>query len=298
VMVDSGIVKPQDYERYYNKFLLEARLELKKQAIAEKTKAIEKAEDKKAANKKDADDEDENDDDGNADLELLAKLLLPFHDQQPAVSSLFKQMLQSNDKKLKYATMMLLLRNKKSYPDTMMHYFAGMDDYRFKLYSSLKKLNRLTIFPAGFNNHLDLSRSALLEKKSYNKPDSLVYIDRMPAEYKGKKGYIYFYKYKLKKDDASWKLATVGLVPEDPSRFEFEEKEKSLFDWRMSLLNFQWLINPYDFTSFTDTRIKPDDPLPPQLSKALKKLLYSKRKSAKEFYNAEDDSSRPDFTID
>ena len=50
-MVDSNLVKPKDYETYFSKFLLEAKQELKKQAIAEKKKAIQKAEDRKMKRK-------------------------------------------------------------------------------------------------------------------------------------------------------------------------------------------------------------------------------------------------------
>ena len=39
--------KPADYQIYFSKFLIEAKQELKKQAIAEKKKAIEKAEEDK-----------------------------------------------------------------------------------------------------------------------------------------------------------------------------------------------------------------------------------------------------------
>jgi len=37
-----------------------------------------------------------------------------------------------------------------------------------------------------------------------------VYLARLKAEYKNKKGFVYFYKYKTKKDDMAWKLASVG----------------------------------------------------------------------------------------
>ena len=43
-MADSNLLRPSDYVMYYNKFLLEAKQELKKQSIAEKKAAIEKAE--------------------------------------------------------------------------------------------------------------------------------------------------------------------------------------------------------------------------------------------------------------
>jgi hypothetical protein len=194
--------------------------------------------------------------------------------------------------------MLLLLRNNKPCSDSLPEYFGSLDDYRYQLYTDLKDLKKLNKFPALYNNHLDLGRSSLLEKKSYGKPDTLVYVDRLKAEFKGKEGFIYFYKYKTKKDDLSWKLATVGLVPEDPSKFEFEDNGGP-DDSRLDFPYFKSSRHSrYDFTSFGDTRIKEDEPLPDQLKKALKKMLYSRRKSAKEFYQDERNRSGNDIIID
>jgi hypothetical protein len=153
-------------------------------------------------------------------------------------------------------------------------------------------------FPALYNNHLDLGRSSLLERKSYGKPDSVIYLDRLKAEYKERKGYVYFYKYKAKKDDLTWKLATVGLLPEDPKKFEFDEESKnSASRFVFSYYNTS-SQNQYDFTSFTDTKIKDDEPITDQLKKALKKILYSHRKSAKQFYNDENDRNDDNDYVD
>jgi hypothetical protein len=182
--------------------------------------------------------------------------------------------------------------------DTLPEYFAGLEEYRYELYKDLKEIKKADKFPARYNNHLDLGKSKLMEEKSYDKPDSLLYIDRLPAELKGKKGFVYFYKYKTKKDDLAWKLATVGLVPQDPKAFEFENMVKPGFDDYASFRMGNY--NNIDFTSFSDTKIKDDEPLAEQLTKTLKKLLYSKNKSGKEFYGREgrndyDISSRIDF---
>ncbi|MEI9913251.1 MAG: hypothetical protein WDO71_28565 [Bacteroidota bacterium] len=298
-MVDSNLVKPKDYQIYFSKFLIEAKQELKKQAIAEKNKAIKKAEDDKEE-KKDIYRNDEDQDYGNEDLGLYATLLLPYMETNATVQPLIQQMLKSNDKKLKYRTMLLLLRNNKAVPDTLSDYFAGLDEYRYELYTDLKELEKEDKFPGKYNNHLDLGKSKLMKEKTYDKPDSLLYIDRLPAEIKGRKGFIYFYKYKTKKDDLTWKLATVGLVPQDPATFEFENTEKPGYSDYYSPFSYRSGDHyKYDFTSFSDTKIKDDEPLPEQLTKALKKLLYSKRKSAKEFYEKEDrnnyEASRIDF---
>ncbi|MBL7744726.1 MAG: hypothetical protein JNN00_14740, partial [Chitinophagaceae bacterium] len=286
-MVDSGLVKPADYQPYFSKFLIEAKQELKKQAIAEKNKAIKKAEeDKEEKNNAYRDNDDK--DDGNEDLGLYATLLLPNAETSPAVKPLIQQMLASNDKRLKYNTMFLLLRNNKDIPDTLPAWFAGLDEYRYDLYKDMKELNKPDRFPAKYNNHLDLGKSKLMDEKSYDRPDSVAYIDRLPAEIKGKKGFVYFYKYKSKKDDLTWKLATVGLVPEDPGSFEFENVEKPDYDdYYSPMIPGSSDYYVLDLTSFSDTKIKEDEPMSQQLAIALKKMLYAKRKSASQFYERE-----------
>lgn len=296
-MIDSNIIQPKDYEMYFSKFLIEAKQELKKQAIAEKKKSIEKAEErKKDINAMSNNKSDEERDAGNDDLSLYATLLLPFWDINAAVQPLIRQMLKSNDQQLKYNTLMLLLDNNKPYPDTLLNYFGSMDKYRYQLYADLKQKGKPDKFPSLYNNHLDLGKSLLLDKKLYDKPDSVVYVDRLKITYKEKNGFIYFYKYKTKKDDLNWKLALVGLVPENPHFFEFDDT----FQKNSTLLNFERiapaLYNLYDFTSFTEIKIIDGNPIDNQLKAALKKILYSRRKSAKEFYgDPGDKTTETDF---
>jgi uncharacterized protein YbaP (TraB family) len=291
-MADSNLVKPADYQIYFIKFLIEAKQELKKQTIAEKNKAIKKAEEDKN-DKKDINNDEEKDS-GNDDLSLYATLLLPYAETNANVQPLIQQMLNSNDKQLKYSIMLLLLRNNKPFPDTLPGYFAGLDEYRYDLYKVLKRLGKKDKFPLQYNNHLDLGKSKLVEEKSYGMPDSILYVDRLPAEFRGKKGFIYFFKYKNKKDDLAWKLATVGLVPEDPKVFEFEIDHKPELNDYLSSYRLKDFYR-YDFTGFSETKIKDDEPLSDQLNKTLKKLLYSKRKSAKQFYE-KNETSRYDVT--
>lgn len=303
-MVDSNLIKAKDYEMYYSKFFLEAKQEMKKQAISEKNKSIEKAVKEKEKEGKGGImgilpygyDEEEKDY-GNDRLALYATLLIPFSDTKPAVLPLIEQMLASSDKRLKYRTMMLLINSDKRYPDTMLNYFAGLDEYRYELYDDLKELKKLNKFPDKYNNHIDLAKSMLLNMKSYDKPDSVVYIDRLSATVKDKKGYVYFFRYKTKKDDPIWKIASAGLIPEDPKKFEFEEKESdriwSSFDLTdISSYDYmsRYARSGGDFTEFTDIKIKDEIELPDQLKKQLRKQLYSLRKSAREFYSRENDS--------
>jgi len=288
-MTDSNLVKPQDYEIYFSKFLIEAKQELKKQSISEKRKLIKKAATKNLKDDEDDDDDDKSDDYGNEKLGLYAKLLLPFWEKNVNVPDLFQQIMRSGDKKLKYAVMILLIRNSKPVSDSTLNYFAAMDDYRYTLYRDLKKLDRLKLFPAKYDNKTDLARSKLMDSKTYGRPDSVVFLDKLPANFKTEQGYIYFFKYKQRKDDVVWKLATVGLISKDPKHFEIEDgpfaSGKNIgFKNRFIPSN-----ESYDFTSFTDTKLTIDEVLSDQLDKELKIMLYSRRKSAKQFYNV----SRP-----
>jgi len=277
VMVDSNMVAAADYEAYTSKFLIEARQLMKKQIIQEKSRQIEKAqeteEDKEetgyyGSNNRDVDY-------GNSELSLYATLLMPLWDKNSAVQPLITQMLNSSDKRLKYNTMMLLLHNKKKLNDTLFNYFAGMDEYRYELYTDLKREKQLQLFPQKYNNHIDLARSELLDGNSYNKPDTLVYINRLPVQHKDRNGYVYFFKYKQKKDDNNWKIASVGLVPQDAKNFTFEFKDDEDVD-------------DYDFTGMADTKIDEETTVGEQIRKLLKRMQYAKRNSAANFYQGED----------
>ncbi|HEX8314342.1 MAG TPA: TraB/GumN family protein, partial [Flavisolibacter sp.] len=118
-LLDSNVISAKDYETYLPKFIIEAKQALKKQFIKEKTKAIEKAqkdeEEKQNANRNNREDSDY----GNSRLNLYAGLILPFWDKHPQVQTIFNQLLSSSDKRLKYNTAYLLLRNKRPVPDTM-----------------------------------------------------------------------------------------------------------------------------------------------------------------------------------
>ena len=191
---------------------------------------------------------------------------------------------------------MLLLQNNKPYPDSLVKYFSGMDDYRYELFTSLKAIKMEIKFPVQYNNHIDLAKSKLLSEKTYDKPDSLIYIDKLITEIKGKKGFVYFFKYKAKKDDASWKLATVGLVPENQAQFELEKEEKKVTNYSSG--NYTQSFK-YNFTGFSDTKIRDGEPEIVQLKKELKRMLYSRRKSAKEFYDKSyHESNYTDFAVD
>ena len=102
---------------------------------------------------------------------------------------------------------------------------------------------------------------------------------------------MFFYKYKTKKEDLSWKLATAGLLSHDIDVFNYDDDEDGEDDEDdigytsgMSGFNFSRDDNKIVFTEFTDEKIKEDVPMKEQMANQLRKILYSKRKSAKMFY--------------
>ena len=279
-LVKNNLLQFKDYEQYASKFLLEARQALKKQLIVEKNRAIEKAQ-----KKMDDEDADETNwrsgnkysrDLGNETLSVYATLLLPLFEKNSSVAQLLRQMLASTDKRLKYRTMLLFIRNEKPVADSIIHFFAADDDFRYTLYNDLSKLQKLSLFPAQYNNHLDLAKGKLFNSSEYNKPDTIAFLKALPLQWAGKDGLVYFFKYKRKKDDA-WKIVSVGLVQNDPSKFDFEQERRRAYHHEL------------DFTEFSDGKLLEEEPLDPQLQKRIKKMIYARRESAKEFYKDEDD---------
>jgi len=295
-------VKATDYEIYYSKFLIEAKQGLKKQAIEEKKSAIEKAEGEKTEAKTSDQYRPREGEQGNEELITYATLLLPFKETNPPVNDVLRQMLSSNDKRLKYNTVYLFLQHNSPLPDTMLMYFAKLDDFRYELFTDMRKLNIGDKFPATYKNHQQLAKSKLISSSYYSKPDSLLFIDSLPASLKSQKGFVFFYKYKTKKDDVSWRLATAGLLTHggDPFNYDddgdYEDEDDDIgYNSMVPQWNYSRDNSRIAFTEFTEEKIREDIPVKDQMEKQLKKILYSKRKSGRMFYNEGPDYSDMPF---
>lgn len=269
-MVDSNMLKASDYETYFSKIYLDARQTLKKQIAGENNTKMERA----ARKDKDKqsillmgydDDEDEKvSDEGNYGLDRYAVLLLPFREKHKGVQTFFEQLMKTEDRRLVYNTFILLLRNKQPVPDSLFMKYAKLDKYRSELYGDLHKLKMTEKFPAQYKNQQDITRSLLMENMdSYEKADTLVYLDKLPVTYKGRKGYVHFYKYKRMRDDVSWQVASVGIQPEKITEVDVEND---------------------DFIARGDHKLNKDKPVKEQLEKILKEIAISKHKGANDFY--------------
>ncbi|UAY51717.1 TraB/GumN family protein [Ferruginibacter albus] len=260
-LVDSGFIKANQYESYFSKFYFDAKIELKKQQTKEQLASSKKT------------DEDDNDnsvyrdygyDEHKDELYNYAVLLMPFYDKNPNIPKYFTKLLQSSNQGLLLNTAVLLLRNNKTVADSLLLSLASDDQYRSELYRNLKEIKQLKRFPEKYKTQEDIARSVLLEGNNYSKIDSIVFLTKQHVYYK-EKGIVYFFKYRIKKED-DWKIGISGLQP---------EKEDSVStDGRL--------------TSMTDKKYKEDDPRDEQLQKQLKKLLFGAHPSARNFFYGDD----------
>jgi hypothetical protein len=268
-MVDSNMIAKNEYAIYLPKLLIEAKQEMKKQVISEKTKAIAKAQ-------KDDDNRSDGRSDynwGNRRLSAYAILLMPFWQDNKAMPALFQQMLRSSDERLQYNTALLMIRYNKPVADSILQLLAANDLYCFELYTDLKTLGRLDLFPGIPDVKTAILRSKLIDGRNYSTLDSIVYLAQLPVTFKEREGLIYFFKYRQKKDDIGWKIGMSGLAPVKANEYVFDNKGPE--------------ENAYNFTELTTTKLEENEPLEPQLRKVIKTKLYSKRKSSAFFYQNE-----------
>ena len=257
-LVDSNLISAADYEPYFTKIYFDAKVELKKMQI--KDEEIMQKELVKEADEDNASITGYGQY-GNSSLDDYSVLLVPFYDKKKNVPIFFERLLQSRDPEIKLTTAVLLLRNNIPVADSILINLAAEDMYRSKLYVKLEKIKRLDKFPVKYKNQLDMARSFLIADKNYSKVDSVVFIKKQPAAYLDKKGVVYFFKYRVKKED-DWKIGISGLQAKDEKIIFTDDK----------------------LTSLTDKKIKKDEPLEDQLQDQLKKILFSFHPSARNFY--------------
>jgi hypothetical protein len=162
---------------------------------------------------------------------------------------------------------LLLLRNKRPVPDSFFTKFGKLDEYRAKLYHDLKKIKMTDKIPPQYRTQEAITKALFYQQNEdrYDKPDSVVFIQKFPVEYEKKKGWVYFYKYKEERDDNFWQLASIGVQPEKADSIDIEND---------------------DFTDISGHKITNDKSLQDQMQKMLNELLNSQRLSAAGFYDS------------
>jgi uncharacterized protein YbaP (TraB family) len=262
-MVDSNFVAAKAYEEYYSKIYFDAKIELKRQQNR----------DEKLLEKQSQQDEDDNSmDDRNTgemggSLTDYAVLLAPYYDKYPAVHKYFDKLLQSRDPDVQLGAAIIMVRHQYAVPDSLWLALAAKDNYRARLLSQLEKIKRTELFPASYKKQELVARAVLLNDKGYEKFNAIELISKKLVQTKSKEGYVYFFKYKVKKED-DWKLGISGIQPKDG-------KEVS---------------SNATLTKMTGRKVKPADLADEQLQTQLRKLLFEQRESASVFFEDDDNS--------
>jgi len=84
-----------------------------------------------------------------------------------------------------------------------------------------------------------------------------------------KKRVVYFFKYRVKKED-DWKIGISGLQPENSHEISSNDK----------------------LAAMTDRKLKTDKPQNEQFQEQLKHIIFSYRKSARNFFDGDKNSYR------
>lgn len=261
-LVDSGYIKASEYEPWFAGIYIDAKVALRKQQARDEKKLEEEI---KSQLEPDADPEKNY---GSSideySLREYAVLLMPFYEENKNVPVFFSRLLRSSDDWLRLNTAVLMLRNKKPVADSIFQLLAANDKYRAILYSRLNEANLLQYFPKKYANQLALTKSFLVRQSEYDKMDSIAFIKKIKTQVKNELGYVYFYKYRVKKTD-EWKIGFSGLQPLDETKLNDEDKLATL----------------------TEKNLVKELPVDEQLNKELRKVVFKFYSSGVEFFESD-----------
>jgi len=201
-----------------------------------------------------------------------AEWLVPFYDR-PGVARWFGQLLQLKSVPVKFETTLLLVRNNRPIPDTMLRSLAADDKYRVKLYEGLEKAGKGDLFPVEFKHQEAMARSLLLQQRLLGGKDPEVKIvGKQRVTTKKTTGWVYFFKYKVTGQEG-WMMAISGVQPDKASEVNTNTE---LVEWTRLPLNGA-------------------GPEEQQFQKKLPQWVMSKRQSAFLFYRPSNMFSATNF---
>jgi hypothetical protein len=262
-LVDSNLLSGKDYKDFYTSIYFDAKIALKKQQAKDENRM-------KIQSKQD----DGNDDDNSEveernspdyKLDEFATLLMPYYEKEKSVKKFIEKLLNSKDQRAQLTAVAALLKNNKTVPDSILTSIASNDKFRATLYSALKDINRENRFPLADKKQQLIARSLLFVNGSFSKIDSIEFVSSRTATYGINTGIVYFYKYRVKKED-SWKIAFSGLQPSDLNEVDINN----------------------DYTKFTDKKLDYESPESDQFEKEFEKMVILSHKSGRNFFISND----------
>jgi uncharacterized protein YbaP (TraB family) len=146
-------------------------------------------------------------------LDKYAEWLAPFYDR-PAVARWYSQLLQIKSLGVRHAVVLVLIRNNRPVPDSVLHALAADDWHRARLYSDLVQAGKINLFPAEFRNQESMARSVLFDRRAEGREAEIELVGKQHVVTKDATGYIYFFKYKVKGQEG-WMMGISGVQPEN-----------------------------------------------------------------------------------
>jgi uncharacterized protein YbaP (TraB family) len=265
-LVDSNYLQASDYESYFSQIYFDAKIAWKRQEGKDEKKLQRK--------------EEENDD--NADVEAddnttgsglddYAILLEPFYGRNPTIPHFFDKLLQSRDVQLRTNTTLLLLRHHREVKDSILLALAANDASRSTLYQGLTDIGQTDRFPKRYRSQEDIARSLLVVAHGTDSIAAISFVDKAPTQFKQLKGTVYFFKYRLNKED-DWMLGLSGIQPADHKNINTDG----------------------NLTVLTGKKIRTDTPVLQQCQQQWRRLLLARRKSAANFFGDNDYATHQD----
>ena len=126
----------------------------------------------------------------------------------------------------------------------------------------MQEINHAYLFPAKYNRQQLVARSLLLADPGKTRPFDIKPEGKTLVNLKGKKGYVYFFRYKLQKDD-DWQIALSGPQPENLTEVSSDD----------------------ELTSLTNEKLNNSNSVSEQFNEQLTRLILLQHKSAAHFFD-------------
>ena len=268
VLVDSGLIKDSVYKTSFSRLYFDAKIEMKKMQNDDAHRMQSESED----------DEDTKDvvlspylssrsgynSNPPEELSTYSSLLMPFYDSIASVPLFFQRQLVSKNPMVQMDAAIMLAAHKKSVPDSLWRSLVAQDKWRAILLKRLESIHRKELFPKSSVSQEDMARSLLLNDGNDAKFAGIQLTGKRIISFDGKKGIVYFFKYKTDKED-NWKIGISGLQPANAKDMSVDDK----------------------LTSMTGKNLSDDQPVLSQFEEELSKIILSRHESAYRFFKSD-----------
>ncbi len=209
-MADSSRLPAAAYESYFTGLFSDAQILLKKQQLAEQKNEEEDG----AVQSDDFEAPGLREPRASAPrLDKYAQWLAPFY-ERPGVARWYSQLMQVKSLPVRQAAALILIRNDRPVPDSVLHALAADDWHRAKLYNDLVEAGKVELFPAEFLNQAAMARSVLFDRWAEGREVEIQLVGKQHVVTKPATGYVYFFKYKVK-DQEGWLMGISGVQPDN-----------------------------------------------------------------------------------